>query len=287
MRMVLSFFALVFMMGIFCGCSSVPQISPDGRWELVWHDEFESYGAPDETKWEHETGFVRNREKQYYTRELANSRQENGFLILEGRNEPYPNSSYSEGSDNWRFKNPASEYTSGSIRSKENFRYGRLEMRAKLPTGQGVWPAFWTLGESSRNKVKRWPYCGEIDILENVGFEPERFHATVHFFDKESNAKKSLTNSMVNDSYDGFHIYAVEWDEDKMVFFYDDQPYFTFDIAEAGDDEDNPFRAPHFIILNLALGGSWGGEINNDILPAQYVIDYVRVWKKRTENSAE
>ena len=135
------------------------------KWELVWADEFNGKGLPDQSKWDYEVGFIRNREKQYYTKaRLENARVENGMLIIESRKEKYEKG----------------DYTSASLhtRYKAKWLYGRIEVRAKLPTGRGMWPAIWMLG-ANYGKV-RWPACGEIDIMENVGFNPDMIHANVH-----------------------------------------------------------------------------------------------------------
>jgi beta-glucanase (GH16 family) len=237
-------------------------------WELVWADEFNKEGLPDESKWDYEVGFIRNREKQYYTKaRLENARAENGTLIIESRKEKYEKG----------------DYTSASLhtRYKANWLYGRIEVRAKLPTGRGMWPAIWMLG-INRGEVG-WPTCGEIDIMENVGFDPDTIHANAHT--KACNhVKRTNKGSKIKTEkpYDKFHVYAIEWTEDRIDFFLDDQKYFTFENERTGNDVW-PFDKPHYLILNAAIGGSWGGQkgIDDTIFPQKYTIDYVRVYKKR------
>lgn len=245
-----------------------PQAS---HWKLVWSDEFNYSGLPDPQKWDYEVGFIRNHESQYYTRNrLQNARVEHGYLIIEGRKEkiqiPQANPPQWTG------------YTSASLitKDKADWQYGRIEVRAKLPHGKGVWPAIWMLG-TNRGDV-RWPKCGEIDIMEFVGKEPNAIHATVHYF-KDGKHRASGHPLTTPRPYDEFHVYALEWYPDRMEFYFDNTKYHTFQIAEAGTGDDNPFRKPQYLLLNLALGGSWGGAIDDAVLPQQYLIDYVRVYQ--------
>jgi beta-glucanase (GH16 family) len=251
------------------------------EWQLAWSDEFDYSGLPDSTKWDYEEGFVRNAEMQYYTRErLENARVENGVLVIEGRKEQIGNPKYKPGSDSWILKRQFGYYTSASLitLNKASWTYGRIEVRARLPHGKGTWPAIWTLG-ANRTKVK-WPTCGEIDIMEFVGKEPDWIHGNIHYIENgkhRSNGGKIHTEK----PYADFHIYAIEWFPDRVDFFFDDTKYHTFPIDNAGIGEDNPFRKPHYLLINLALGGSWGGEIDESILPQKYLIDYVRVYQAK------
>ena len=247
---------------------SRPQESFDGVWEQVWADEFNYEGLPDENKWNYETGFVRNREKQYYTKARPeNARVENGTLIIESRKEQYEKG----------------QYTSASLHTwhKAEWLYGRIEVRAKLPTGKGMWPAIWMLG-TNRNKVG-WPACGEIDIMENVGYDPDTICANVHT-SAYNHVKKTGKGSKIKAEkpYEHFHIYAIEWNDDRIDFFLDDEKYFTFNNEGTGNDVW-PYNKPHYLILNAAIGGSWGGQkgIDDTIFPQKYYIDYVRVFRKR------
>ena len=246
--------------------------------KLVWSDEFNYKGLPDSDKWIYEEGFVRNKEKQYYTKaRLENVRVENGCLILEGRKEKFKNAKYKKDSKDWRFSEEFAQYTSGSIKTKgkASWKYGYVEVRAKIPTGSGSWPAIWMLGTK-----KRWPACGEIDIMENIGRKPDLIHATIHFRDINEKYARAGNKIKADKPYDDFHIYALEWNAEKMDFYYDGQKYFSYKITDkSGKGDDNIFRQPFYLLLNLALGGSWGGKLDDKILPLKYYIDYVRVYQ--------
>jgi len=247
----------------------------------IWAEEFVTPGLPDPAKWTYETGFVRNRELQFYTRErLENSRVEDGVLVIEGRKERYANPFYRTNAGNNRLASVAwADYTSASVTTegKASFLYGRVEIRARLPRGKGVWPAIWMMG--TNRAAIGWPRCGEIDIMEFVGKEPDKVHATVHFSKDGRHASKG-GRLACKAPWEDFHIYALEWHPDRMDFFFDDQKYFTFAIDEAGTGPDNPFRKPHYLLINLALGGSWGGPMDDAVLPQRYLIDYVRVYER-------
>jgi len=252
-----------------------------GEWEMVWSDEFEYKGLPDKTKWDYEEGFVRNKEMQYYTcaRE-GNARVENGLLVIEGRKEQLLNSNYKPGSDFWKENREFTQYTAASLitLNRASWTYGRIEVRAKLPQGKGVWPAIWTLGVN-RSEV-RWPQCGEIDIMEFIGKEPSLIHANAHYI-VDGTHQASGGKLQTESPYEDFHIYAIEWYSDRIDFFFDEIKYYTFSIDQAGQGIENPFRKPHYLLINLALGGSWGGMIDDSILPQKYLIDYVRVYKMK------
>jgi beta-glucanase (GH16 family) len=247
--------------------SSCGSRGEDG-WHLVWADEFDGEGLPDPEKWSYEVGYIRNNEKQYYTdARLENIRMENGHLVIEARKEAY------EGFD----------YTSASINTWESalFTYGRFEIRAKLPTGRGTWPAIWMLGDN-RSEVG-WPACGEIDIMENVGYDPQRLHGYVHTGAYNHTRGTQRGNSVELESpWENFHVYAIEWFEDRIDFFIDDQNYFTFE-KESDEPDVWPFDQPHYLLLNLAIGGGWGGQegIDDGIFPQKYYIDYVRIYEWR------
>ncbi|MBN2136212.1 MAG: glycoside hydrolase family 16 protein [Sedimentisphaerales bacterium] len=260
---------LVAMMLPACRAASISKAPPAmPGWKLVWNDEFDKGTIPDPNKWGYEQGFVRNREKQFYTRGRAeNARIENGMLVIESRKEKYENA----------------EYTSASLRTrrKAEWLYGRIEVRVKLPTGKGTWPAIWMLGNNPENP--RWPACGEIDIMENVGFDPETIHANIH---TEAYNHVKGTNKgakiKIEKPWADFHIYAIEWYPDHIDFFVDKQKYFTFRNEGTGNAVW-PYDKPHYLILNTAIGGSWGGQkgIDDSIFPQKYYIDYVRVYKQK------
>jgi len=250
---------------------------PAEKWKLVWCDEFDYQGVPDPEKWGYEVGFLRNNESQYYTQaRRENVRVENGHLILEGRKESFLPE-----------KGPSAAYTSGSIttRHKASWKYGRFEVRAKLPQGKGVWPAIWMLGTAYGNDAD-WPMCGEIDILEYVGKEPDTIYATIHYGESEKGHKKDMGRHVFPAPFNDFHVYAMEWSFDRIDFFFDGVKYHTIRLDQAGTGEKNPFRKPFYLLINLALGGSWGGEIDDSIFPQKYLIDYVRVYQQRTDADA-
>jgi beta-glucanase (GH16 family) len=254
-------------------------------WRLVWSDEFNEPGLANPDKWGYETGFVRNNEAQYYTRaRKENARVENGMLIIEARKEHWPNSSAaSPKKARGRSRGgEAANYTSASLttQGKAGWTYGRIDVRAKLPGGRGTWPAIWCLGTDITQVG--WPACGEIDIMENVGFEPELIHATVHTSTREKRGHTSKGDkTSCPDAAEAFHVYRVDWDAQKMDFYMDDQKYFTYS-KEANAAAAWPFDKEQYLILNLAIGGAWGGQkgIDEGIFPRKYVIDYVRVYQK-------
>ena len=243
----------------------------------MWSDEFDYEGLPDRTKWDYEEGLVRNQEMQYYTRaRKENARVENGVLVIEGRKEQFRNPRYKPDSKDWKEQREFAHYTAASLITLMNtsWKYGRIEVRAKLPQGRGVWPAIWTLGANSANVG--WPRGGELDIMEFVGKDPNRVHANAHFA-VNGKHKSDGGNLQTDRPYEEFHVYAIEWHEDRIDFFFDKTKYHAFVIDKAGIGEDNPFRKPHYLLINLALGGSWGGPVDDAVLPQKYLIDYVRV----------
>jgi beta-glucanase (GH16 family) len=258
-----------------------------GEWKLVWSDEFDKPGLPDPAKWEFEEGFLRNNEAQYYTRQRTeNARVEDGMLIIEARKERMKNPAYdpnAAGKGRSRRSREFAEYTSASLttRGKASWSSGRVEVRAKLPAGRGVWPAIWMLG--TNNQQVGWPSCGEIDIMEFVGFEPGVIHANIHTR-KYNHVQKTGKGSQITipDASTAFHVYAMEWDAEKMDFFVDDKKYFTYRNEHTGVDAW-PYDQHQYLILNLAIGGAWGGAqgIDDAVFPQRYYIDYVRVYQKR------
>ncbi|MDO5607597.1 MAG: glycoside hydrolase family 16 protein [Capnocytophaga sp.] len=269
----------ILLIALFFGWNLFSQT--DGQWRLAWSDEFDYDGLPDPGKWSYEHGFVRNNEPQYYTKGRAeNAVVRGGMLIITARKEPFRNEFYNQKGTKVR-NDSVAEYTSASLHTlgKRSVLYGRIEMRAKLPQGQGVWPAFWMKGTD--NFEVGWPKCGEIDIMEYVGHDPETVHGTCHFVDNKqiNHQSKGGTLSGVQ-PFDGFHIYAIEWDEHKIDFYFDTQKYFSFDTEMAQNEKENPMQKPYYLLLNFAVGGSWGGKIDDENLPQQYLIDYVRVYEK-------
>ena len=242
--------------------------SKQTKWKLVWEDDFNYKGLPNDKIWNYEVGYIRNKEAQYYTeKRLENARVENGNLIIEARK------------DNWKGK----EITSASIHTlgKKNMLYGKVEVRAKLPTGLGTWPAIWMLGVNMKKGVG-WPACGEIDIMENVGYDPNVIHANVHTksYNHVQNTGKG-DKITIQDPFKDFHVYSIEWYKDRIEFFVDSKKYFVFNNEGKGNDTW-PFDKPHYLILNLAIGGGWGGRegIDDNIFPQKYFIDYVKVYER-------
>jgi beta-glucanase (GH16 family) len=244
------------------------------RWTLAWAEEFDRAGAPDPAVWEPEQGYVRNGEAQYYTAgRRENARVEGGVLVIEARR------------DDWQGR----PITSASLTTmgKRSFLYGRIEVRAKIPTGRGTWPAVWTLGNNMPEAG--WPACGEIDILENVGFEPEKIHANIHCAAYNHTKRNGKGRGITVDApWAGFHVYALEWYEDRLEFFYDDTRYFTY-RKDSADPAAWPFAAPHYLLLNLAIGGAWGGQkgVDETLFPHRFEVDYVRYYQRADGGARE
>lgn len=270
---------------MFTAARAADPASPPPGYKLVWSDEFDYQGLPDPAKWDYEEGYVRNNEAQFYTRaRQENARVENGVLVIEGRKEHFKKpQSNAKRTDKASSKQSAeyAEYTAASLITlkRASWQYGRMEVRAKLPQGKGVWPAIWMLGDNI-TKIG-WPACGEIDTMEFVGHTPDKVHATVHFR-KDGQHKSSGGQLTVTEPWADFHVYAVEWTSERMDFFLDQKKYHSFDVKAADDQEQNPFHQPQYLLVNLALGGSWGGKIDDSVLPQKYLIDYVRVYQKDT-----
>lgn len=253
------------------------------KWKLVWREEFNYTGLPDPTKWGYEVGHIRNNEQQYYTR----ARKENvwvskGVLAITGRKESYPNESFKKESKDWKTKDSTAAYTSASINTLGNvgWKYGRIEVKAKLPHGGGIWPAIWMMGTNSPEVG--WPKCGEIDVMEFIGNHPKDIYGTIHFPDLISNENKSKGGKINAENLDSqFHIYAIEWNEQTIDIYFDDNKYHSFSIDTAGEGEENPFRKPFYLLLNLAMGANWPGPIDDTVLPQQFLVDYVRVYQKK------
>lgn len=250
--------------------------------KLVWQEEFNYTGLPDPKKWTYEEGFIRNQERQYYTvKRKENVYVHNGMLEIKGRKENHANTQFEKGSSEWRKSDSLAYYTSGSINTlgKASWKYGRIEVRAKIPHGMGVWPAVWMMG-INRSEVQ-WPACGEIDIMEFVGHDSTHIFGTIHYpKDGAQNGHGSSHEKIeVEDPYNNFHVYAMEWDSSQIKVFFDDQVYHSFQLSEADSKNDNAFRKPFYLLLNLALGGAWGGPIDDKILPQSYFVDYVRVYQ--------
>ncbi len=258
---------------IFISCkeniASNPQDPDSTNWTLVWSDEFEYTGSPDSTKWGYDIGGNGwgNNELQYYTSELLNARVENGKMIIEAR----------------RHQGSQPEYSSARVvsRTKGDWTYGKFEIRAKLPSGRGTWPAIWMLPTQWNYGNGGWPDNGEIDIMEHVGFNPGVVHASTHChtYNWPNNTQKTATIN-ISDAQDTFHSYTLIWTPEKMEAYVDDVKYFTSENDGSGW-EGWPFNKNFHLILNIAVGGNWGGQqgIDTSIFPQKMEIEYVRVYK--------
>lgn len=239
---------------------------------LVWADEFDRPGLPDETKWTLETGGHGwgNQELQFYTSgRRENARVEDGRLVIEARREA----------------REGREYTSARLvtKGKGEWKYGWIEVRAKLPCGRGTWPAIWMLGaEFDRGN---WPAVGEIDIMEHVGHDAGRVHGTVHTaaYNHVKGTQKAGTVQL-KDVCEAFHVYAVDWREEAIDFYVDGRRYFRFE-NERKTRAEWPFDRPFYLLLNVAVGGSWGGQkgVDASAFPQRMEVDYVRVYDRRPE----
>ena len=266
--------------------------SRDG-YKLVWSDEFNIDGPVNSADWNFARGFGYNMENQWY--QEGNAFCENGCLIIEARRESFPNPDYNPESGFWGDRRDSVKYTSSRINTaeKREFLYGRFEMRAKIPTAGGAWPAFWTLGSGCEYGGMRWPECGEIDIMEyyphmgvpsvlaNVGWY------NGDYLQAEWSSKTVTMDALLEKDpqwKEKFHIWTMEWEMDSIKLYLDSQLIneTTWDMitAQGSSGDYNPFRHPHYILLNLALGGVNGGPIDDDAFPMRYEIDYVRVYQK-------
>lgn len=247
----------------------------ESQWILVWSDEFnQSDGSrPDPAKWKFEVGSIgsTNRELEYYTNRPDNSFIRGGNLVIRARKETFI------GPDN-----VTRNYTSARITTQGLFEetYGRFEARIKIPRGQGIWPAFWILGDDF-GKVG-WPGCGEIDIMENIGKEPSIIHGSMHGPGysgvRDYSAAYKLPGGV--NFYDDFHVFAIEWEPKVVRFFVDQDLYATFTPSRLPAGMKWVFDHPFFIILNVAVGGDWPGPPNSTtVFPQEMLVDYVRVYK--------
>jgi beta-glucanase (GH16 family) len=239
---------------------------------LVWSDEFDINGLPDASRWSYDTdgnatGWGNN-ESQYYTaNRLKNAEVRDGFLYITAHKEDYEGFSY----------------TSARLRTngKGDWLYGRVEVKAKIPDGRGMWPAIWMLHTDW--EYGGWPASGEIDIMENVGYDPYKIVGTVHTesYNHTLGTQKGAT-TVVQTCYSDFHVYAIEWEAKEIRIYVDDLHYFTFKNEGTGY-KTWPFDKRFHLLLNVAVGGNWGGVmgIDDTIFPRTMVVDYVRVYQKK------
>ncbi|MBL7868037.1 MULTISPECIES: glycoside hydrolase family 16 protein [Flavobacterium] len=227
---------------------------------MVWSDEFNVDGAPDPTKWSYNLGAGGwgNSELQHYTDRLDNAVVQGGVLKIIAKAENFS----------------GSNYTSARLvtENKFEFKYGKVEVRAKLPSGGGTWPAIWALGENYATNI--WPACGEIDIMEHKGNSPNTIHGTLHYPGRSGGNADTGTTTASNVSSE-FHIYKVIWSPTSIKFYIDDQPAYHSFVNSAS----TPFNSDFFLILNVAMGGTFGGTVDPAFTQSAMEVDYVRVYQ--------
>ncbi len=257
---------------------------PEKGWKLVWNDEFTTDGKPDSLKWNYEHGFVRNKELQYYQQENAVCK--GGVLIINGKREKVPNEQYDPISTDWRKSRDSATYTSACLitRGRAHWRYGRFDIRARIDTCLGLWPAIWTLGIQ-----KEWPSNGEIDIMEYYRYKGkpailantawgsgERWKAiwNTQTYPLEEITGKDKTWA------DKFHLWRMDWDENFIRIYLDGKLLNETDLSKTiNPDGFHPFRQSHYLLLNLAIGEN-GGNPSGTPFPVKYEIDYVRIFQR-------
>ena len=254
------------------------QLPPATGFTLVWSDEFSGAdgSSPDSSKWTYDIGGNGwgNNELEYYTSRSQNAQIKSGNLVITAQKETYTDSD-----------GVTRNYTSARLKTQGLFTqaYGRFEARIKIPAGQGMWPAFWMLGNDI--KSNGWPKCGEIDIMENIGKEPATVHASLH--GPSSNAPTNDMTSIFSlpegkKLADDYHLYAVEWEPGTIRFYLDSSLYATFTSQNWPAAGPWVFDHPFFLILNLAVGGDWPGSPDNTTaFPQQMLVDYVRVYARQ------
>jgi len=261
-----------------CGGVATLQPPPATGFKLVLRDEFNGAdgSSPDSSKWTYDTGGKGwgNNELECYTNRTQNAQIQGGNLVITALKE---NFACSDG--------VASNYTSARLKTQSLFSqaYGRFEARIRIPAGQGMWPAFWMLGNDITSVG--WPACGEIDIMENIGKEPGTVHGSLHSSStvaRTSDATASFSLPAGQNFADGFHVYAVEWEPGTVRFYVDSNPYATFTQSQWPAGGTWTFDHPFFLILNVAVGGDWPGSPDNTtVFPQQMLVDYVRVYTKQ------
>lgn len=293
MRLKSSVLVLTFLfLTVSCLTMQRAQVEPDYSvpreiegYELVWHDEFNEGQEPDRANWSYEHGFVRNRELQWYQPE--NAYLQDGVLVIEGHRQKVKNTLYDSASTNWRRARQYAEYTSASLNTRGNqaFQYGIIEVRARIDTARGMWPAIWTLGTSPG---RGWPANGEVDMMEfyRVDGQPTIL-ANAAWAGKRGESvwddqKVPFSHFLQQDSRwpQKFHIWKMHWTKDTIRLFLDDELINEVDLEKTrNSDGYNPFHQPHYILLNLAIGSN-GGDPSDTDFPRKYEVDYVRVYQE-------
>jgi Beta-glucanase/Beta-glucan synthetase len=263
---------LLFGTSLLAGAQQTQSNSGLGNWKLVWSDEFNYNGLPSPEKWSYDTqgnssGWGNN-EAQFYTDgQIKNAEVKDGLLYITARKEDIEGKKYSS----------ARLITKG----KGDWLYGKVEVRAKLPDGRGIWPAIWMLPTDW--EYGNWPASGEIDIMENVGFDPNVIVFSSHSqsYNHVAGTQKSARTT-VADCYTNFHNYGLEWEPSEYRIYVDDKLYFTFKNEGTGYKEW-PFDKRFHLLLNVAVGGNWGGQkgIDDTVFPKTMLVDYVRVYQKK------
>lgn len=234
-----------------------------------WQDEFNTPGKPDPAKWSYDLGDHGwgNNELENYTEKIENAKVENGNLVITAIKEP----------------SGKQQYSSARLvsKGKADFTYGKFEIRAKLPKGRGTWPAIWMLASGNSYGNKGWPDNGEIDIMEHVGFDQDRLHGNIHTkaFNHAIKTNKG-NNLIVKGLSEDFHVYTCEWTPETVKILVDGNAYFTFQKEATYQWPEWPFDKPFHLILNVAVGGNWGGQkgVDDSIFPQKMEVDYVRVY---------
>lgn len=248
-------------------------------YRLVWSDEFDVDGTPNPKNWNYEKGFARNEELQWY--QPDNATVTGGLLVIEARKERVPNPNYKAGSSDWKTSRQYAEYTSTSMTTSglQSWQYGRFEMRARIPTSAGMWPAWWTLGVSGE-----WPSNGEIDIMEyykgNVLANVACGTATrwTAKWDSSSKPVSSLGSGWASN----FHVWRMDWDDQKIDLYLDDTLMNSASLSSMlNADGTSPFKQKVYMLVNLALGGVNGGDPAGTAFPQKYEVDWIRVFQKQ------
>lgn len=246
---------------------------------LVWSDEFDLDGAPNAKNWTYEKGFMRNEELQWY--QAGNASVQNGLLVIEARRERVSNPNYQAGSSDWKTSRQYADYTSASLTTSglQAWQYGRFEMRARIPTSAGTWPAWWTLGTSGE-----WPSNGEIDIMEaykgNVLANIACGTAT-RWQAKWDSASKSIA-SLGTGWAANFHVWRMDWDDKTIALYLDDALMNSAKLSDMlNADGTSPFQQKAYMLVDLAIGGTNGGDPSSTSFPQRYEVDWIRVYQKQ------